>query len=673
MRRLSGPILAALFLCLAMVGAPPIWGQHDSLKETNDEPAAVQTESPPSQEANPATSSTGEGERVVALQASLESDRKRLKELTDASKNQDREFNLATETLSAAIATVSAKQAEIITLKESNNSEGTNTAKAELAALEKSATVARERMQLALESKRTTQEQLRTLETKIALDQAALNKLMGVHQPTPTPEPAATSQTVVSPTTTTESPTADEPQQDATPPAAKQPPPETPISEKVAEVQQQTLHKEAIAEAASRDVAELRERKATLQHDIALEQSALDASRKQQDLLDTAIDTLEVQYSAKFESSAPATELQSLRKRITETQQQLRTTRVSVREHTDQLQTLRNQLLGLQAEESQLVAAAEQSRREVESAKRSEFLITFRENLYVRGPKVLVVVLIMLALLSLSRLVSRRVIHLFSKTGTGRKSEREDRAKTLSSVFDNAARVAILIGGTLTILDIVSIPIAPLLGGAAVMGLAIAFGAQSLIKDYFTGFIVLLENQYKINDVVTIGDMTGTVERITLRITILRSFEGKVHFIPNGQINSVTNHTHGWARAAIDVDVAYHENLDRVVTVLRELTTEMRTDEDWKTAIVADPEIFGVEALGQSAVTIRIGIKVKPAKQWALKRELLRRIKNRFDELGIEIPFPQQTVYHRYEDGQPLLPHDPMTHAAPMHPCADER
>ncbi len=212
----------------------------------------------------------------------------------------------------------------------------------------------------------------------------------------------------------------------------------------------------------------------------------------------------------------------------------------------------------------------------------------------------------------------------------------------------------IYIGGTLMILDEAEIPIAPLLGGAAVFGLAVAFGAQNLIRDFFYGFMILLENQYKLNDVIKIGDMAGQVERISLRMTALRDLEGNVHFIPNGQINAVTNMTHGWSRALFDVGVAYKEDVDRVMEVLTDLGRQLRRDPNFGPLILEDLTMLGVDALADSAVVIKFYIKTRPLQQWTIKRELLRRIKNRFDDLGIEIPFPHRTIYHRGIDGQEI-------------------
>jgi moderate conductance mechanosensitive channel len=268
------------------------------------------------------------------------------------------------------------------------------------------------------------------------------------------------------------------------------------------------------------------------------------------------------------------------------------------------------------------------------------------------GPKMLAVLLAMVVFQWLTRIVSDRIVLLMARGGfRGSHEEREARSHTLVGVFGNAASVAIIGGGILMLFQEAGIPVAPLLGGAAVFGLAVAFGAQNLIRDFFYGFVILVENQYKINDVVKIGNLSGSVERITLRMTVLRDLEGCVHFLPNGQISAVTNMTHGWSRAVFDVPVAYKEDVDRVMGVLAELGQELREDPAYADKILEDLTMLGVDALGDSAITIKFFIKTRPMQQWAVKRELLRRIKNRFDELGIEIPFLHRIVFHRLEDG----------------------
>jgi small conductance mechanosensitive channel len=270
------------------------------------------------------------------------------------------------------------------------------------------------------------------------------------------------------------------------------------------------------------------------------------------------------------------------------------------------------------------------------------------------GPKLLAILLGTLAVYFAMRVIGRHLATFVARSGTrGTLHERENRAVTLVGVFRNIASIAVVAVGALMALDAVGIPIVPLMGGAAIIGLAVAFGAQNLVRDYFSGFMVLLEDQYGINDVVKIGDIAGAVEGITLRVTTLRDLEGVVHFIPHGSITTVSNMTHGWSRAVLDIGVAYKEDTDQVMQVMVDVAGELRRDAEFGPLVLGDPEMLGVDNLGDSSVLIKMCLKTQPLKRWAVKRELLRRIKHRFDELGIDIPFPHRTVYLRQADDKP--------------------
>jgi small-conductance mechanosensitive channel len=232
--------------------------------------------------------------------------------------------------------------------------------------------------------------------------------------------------------------------------------------------------------------------------------------------------------------------------------------------------------------------------------------------------------------------------------GVVRKSfvgNRTERIETLSRTLRSGFSLFMIIAGVLIFLSELGINISVLLGGAAVLSLAIAFGAQSLVKDYFTGFIILTENQYRIGNVVKINDTAGLVEDMSMRMTILRDLEGIAHFVPHGEIKSVSNLTHSWSRALLEISVAYKENVDRVMEVIMKVANELRMDPEFKDRITQDPEMLGVDSLSDSGVTIKFLIQTQPLAQWAVKREYLRRIKNRFDELGIEIPLPHRKIY----------------------------
>ena len=177
------------------------------------------------------------------------------------------------------------------------------------------------------------------------------------------------------------------------------------------------------------------------------------------------------------------------------------------------------------------------------------------------------------------------------------------------------------------------------------IGIAVGFGAQSLVKDFFSGFSILLENQIRQGDVVTIAGKSGVVESITLRTVRLRSYEGNVHFIPTGSIDTVTNMSMEFAQAVLDIGVAYREDIDEVFGVMREAARKMREDPAFNPKIVDDLEIAGVDQWADSSVMIKARIKCRPLEQWSVRREYLRRLKQAFDARGIEIPFPHVTLY----------------------------
>lgn len=219
------------------------------------------------------------------------------------------------------------------------------------------------------------------------------------------------------------------------------------------------------------------------------------------------------------------------------------------------------------------------------------------------------------------------------------------RAETLGRVFRYIAAVVITLVAGMLVLGELGVSVAPILGAAGVVGLAVGFGAQSLVKDYFNGFFLLLENQIRQGDVVKLGDHAGLVEEVTLRFVQLRDYDGNVHFVPNGTISSVVNMSRGFAQAVVDIGVGYGEDLDQVMEVMREVGRDMRHDPIHATRILDELEIAGVEKWADSAVMIRARFRVAPLEQWTVKRDYLRRLKRAFDERGIEIPFPQVRLH----------------------------
>lgn len=201
-----------------------------------------------------------------------------------------------------------------------------------------------------------------------------------------------------------------------------------------------------------------------------------------------------------------------------------------------------------------------------------------------------------------------------------------------------------LVAGMLVLHEL-GLSIAPLLAAAGVAGIAIGFGAQSLVKDYFTGVIMPLEDQARVGDVVEIGGKSGLVEAVTLRYMRLRDYDGNVHYVPNGAITTVTNRSRGFAYAVIEVGIAYRENVDEAFEVMRRVGRALREDAELGQRTLDDLEIAGVDRWADSAVILRCRMKTLPLQQWGVRRAFLKQLKQAFDEAGIEIPFPHMTVY----------------------------
>lgn len=226
----------------------------------------------------------------------------------------------------------------------------------------------------------------------------------------------------------------------------------------------------------------------------------------------------------------------------------------------------------------------------------------------------------------------------------------EKRTNTLLSIFKGMARVLIIIVVIIMILDEVGVPITPVLAGFGIAGVAIGFGAQYLIRDLIAGIFIILENQYRVGDVVRVAGIGGLVEEITLRKTVLRDLDGIVHHVPNGEIKTASNYTRHFSRVNLNVSVGYGADLDHAINVINRVGKELAEDEDWRERIMSPPKAERVDNLGDSGIEIKILGDVKPMQQWAVMGELRLRLKKAFDAEGIEIPWPHTKVYF----GNPL-------------------
>ena len=652
-------------VCLfTLVLALPVWAQPPTTPK--QEPATAQPK-------------LSTAEQIARLERSIATDEQALQDLLARLDDPQGEFAKVKQEFNDL-------DAQLVTLRQDlaklHEQEGTadkvTQTETEIANLEKRWKLAKDRFDLLLEQRKTQQEAKTTLEQRLQQSRDALNKLLSTPTSQPASSPADGTDTQPAPqpvapvqpaTNGTGTPTpAAAPTASTTPgvdPATGAAPPGTvvkPPSKELIQAQQAVQEKETAAQSADERAASLGDSITKLERLIELDREQLATARKQSRNAQQTERALTEQVRTRSSENAPREELTELWNKIAEarTRQQAAADEVTqLVERVDQREAELNEL------EKSLNAAereAEAARQEADAAQRKLQNIqnplspkNIRKWFIERGPRVLGILLVSVLLIWVVRTSEGRIVKLFAaSSGHGSRVEREDRAKTLAGVFRSAAAAVIVVSALLMIVSELGVEVAPLIGASAVLGLAVAFGAQNLVRDYFTGFLILLENQYAINDVVKIGDTSGLVERITLRVTVLRGLDGTVHFVPNGEIKTVSNMTHGWSRALFEIGVAYKEDVDQVMDVLTRLGREMRQDPNYSALILDDPEMLGVDGFGDSAVTIKFFIKTRPLQQWIVKRALLRRIKHEFDNLGIEIPFPHRTIFHHHENQPPV-------------------
>ncbi|MCJ7471715.1 MAG: mechanosensitive ion channel family protein [Actinobacteria bacterium] len=274
----------------------------------------------------------------------------------------------------------------------------------------------------------------------------------------------------------------------------------------------------------------------------------------------------------------------------------------------------------------------------------------FIQNFLDNWINIAIIIGALVVLVVIVSIVRRRLTRFFERKIPEDRMLIRKRTLTFNSVISNLVIVVAFIAAALIVAEQLGISVTPLLAGAGVAGIVFGFGAQNLIKDIINGVFILFEQWYQVDDVVTVAGITGSVERFNLRTTVLRDIEGTVHYIPNGEISMLGNRTQLWSRAVVDVGVHYDEDLDRVVGVLEEIFDEIMNDKKYKKMILERPSILGddgISELGDSAIIFKLVCKVKPGEQWNIARQLRKRIKDKFDEVGIEIPYPCTNIYMR--------------------------
>ncbi len=274
------------------------------------------------------------------------------------------------------------------------------------------------------------------------------------------------------------------------------------------------------------------------------------------------------------------------------------------------------------------------------------------EFLQNKAPQILVDIVVAIVLVWLLRRVTRRLVQ-FTHREHIRQTARAQQLRTVAGVVNSVGLALIVFWAFFEVLERLGVNIGPLLASAGIAGLAIGFGAQTLVKDVINGFFILMENQYDLGDMIRVGGVKGTVESMTLRRTVLRDDDGSVHVIPNSEIKIVTNLTRDWAQVALHVAVAYSEPSDRVIALLEDVGRDVRHDERFADAIVADPVVPGIERVSPGEVEYLLLVKTRPSEQFRVQRELRRRIKESFEKNNIQPARPTRVFVVESEGGRP--------------------
>ncbi len=433
------------------------------------------------------------------------------------------------------------------------------------------------------------------------------------------------------------------------------------VDEELVKAQAESEQKEAEVKEAEEETESIEARQRGLQQLIAQEQKELNIARRKVDLASAAQHELALELNKVQAENADPVELNTLKTAISKANQRFIHARSDVTEISERLNDHRAELNSLQAEH--IIALRDEQMKREEALASGQHVADLKNPFTIRnilqwllehGPRLMLITVGMFVLNRAATLLASRSVRLVT-TGSmrGSKAERENRAKTLVGVFQNAATVGLFITGSLMILEELGANITVLMGGVAVIGLAVAFGAQNLIKDYFYGFVMMLENQYMLNDTVRIGGVTGQVERITLRMTVLRDGSGIVHFIPNGTINSVSNETHGWSRAVCEIGVSHHEDLEHVIQLLKSVSEELMNDEGVGHLLLEKPSEPAIENLGGPTISLKVSAKTVANKHSAVKQEWLRRIKQKLTQHRISPPYSGTNPdFRRWDDSK---------------------
>jgi small conductance mechanosensitive channel len=602
---------------------------------------------------------SSEVERLLQQEKTLKNNKKKLRDFKNDLTSRSNISKKLQDELKQSSHRLEKQNTALTKAKEKGDTKQIARLETELKKLESSYELLKEQAQLTFAAEKTVRSQIELLEKSIIQQQQTLDEIKGVKKPTPVQPKQPAISTPPSPTETSQTiPT--HPLQKIIP-DTKQPPvaTQTPTSPAVdhiqtaeqIEAQKQAEKRTDEAFRAEQVAIDYIEQKSVFIEQIKLDETLLQTDVKSLENYNSILLVMEKKLDDKSTKKLSQKERDKIKQNIKLVKSEIRKLNKQIEKRTTSLTKSKKRLE--QREDDQEVLATEALIKREEAEAAQEHVVWLQSPLhprnllawaYTRGPRVLLVFIIMVVLLLINNITASKISRVMARKSIRKGEVSINRANTLALSFRGAARVVIIFSGMLFALQEAGVDIKTVLGGAAILGIAVAFGAQNLMRDYFNGFMILLEDQYELNDVVTINDITGTVERVSMRTTMIRDLNGRAHFIPNGVITRVTNTTYEWSRAVFDIPVAYKENVDHVMSVILELANELQQDEEFGSAILSDPVMLGVNSFDENGLTIKFMLQTRSDKMWPVRREMLRRIKNKFDELGIEIPVPQRVI-----------------------------
>ncbi|MDH4016101.1 MAG: mechanosensitive ion channel, partial [Actinomycetota bacterium] len=554
-------IWCAIFFSFVLVSATlPTAGESEPASYADVESNASVEEAP--------VVAASEATRVVRIEGVIDLDRKKLAELEASIAERQGFFDDLADRVRSLDEDLSAKRARLDEIGESDDAGERTRVEAEIAELEEEQVLVRTQSELAFASLATIREQIEALEKKIEREQRALDVLERTAPRAPAaPLDRAGSEQAARPSLP--------PLVPGLPQAASTAAPVKSVAfiETTAQVEAAREYEQRQREAfeAQQAVIEFVKRSESLEEQIVFETELLDTAKSSVENLERAIESRKADLELASAEGGSASDVLRLRKSLARIEGLLDDAEREIDERSAYLDSLKQRQERLREEEVSVTQNASATRdavnlsrarlRWVQSPLHPSNVLRWGRD---RGPRILLVLVTIVVLLSLIRFGIGRVMHLLVRRSHDRSSP-ADRAETLALSFRSASSFVIVVGGALLLFQEAGVDIVTVLGGAAIFGVAVAFGAQNLMRDYFTGFLLLMENQFELGDLVTIGGITGTVESVNMRVTMLRDLEGRVHFIPNGEIKAVTNRTYNWGRAVVEVPVAYGENVDRVM------------------------------------------------------------------------------------------------------------